>query len=245
LKISHSESPVKNRTETKGGKTIDTAADLIVRVWFRKKEIPDPCSFNRMTIVVNHQQRRIMILERAFALFAEEGYAGVTYQKIADRCGISRTAIYKYFQNKEEIFRYAVRLGTGNLNTMIEKILQHRAGSPLDILKRILHVTVRLLANNRIFLTVILDYILTQKQHGKDVRRQVRRHTFGMKHLFAKLLGDAVAAGELRIRQTETVSHHLYGMLESFVLNLTVTNILDVSDYIELIDGYIEQLKQD
>jgi hypothetical protein len=100
-----------------------------------------------------------------------------------------------------------------------------------------------LLADNRIFLTVILDYVLTQKQHGKDVRRQVRRHTFGMKHLFAKLLREAEAAGELQIRQIETTAHHLYGMLESFVLNLTVTNILDERDCIDLIDRYIRQLK--
>ena len=76
-----------------------------------------------MTILVDHQLRRNMILERAFALFAAEGYGGVTYQKIADRCEISRTAIYKYFKNKEEIFTYAIILATGNLNTMVEKVM--------------------------------------------------------------------------------------------------------------------------
>jgi AcrR family transcriptional regulator len=196
-----------------------------------------------MTSSVDHHQRRIQILHKAFALFAEEGYAGVTYQKVADRCGLSRTAIYKYFQNKEEIFLYAVKQAISNLNTLIENTQRHSEGTPLAKLIRILHVTVRLLADNRIFLTVILDYVLTQKQHGKDVRRQVRRHTFGMKHLIAKLLREADAAGELKACPIETVAHHLFGMLESFVLNLTVTNILDEKDYLELIDGYVEQLK--
>jgi len=196
-----------------------------------------------MTTTVDHQQRRIQILNKAFALFAEEGYAGVTYQKVADRCGISRTAIYKYFQNKEEMFLYAIKLATDNMNTLVENTLQRFEGTPLEKMVRILRMTVRLLADNRVFLTVILDYILTQKQHGKDVRRQVRRYTFGMKHLVAKLLREADAVGEVQIRQIETAAHHLYGMLESFVLNLTVTNILDEKDCIELIDGYIEQLK--
>jgi AcrR family transcriptional regulator len=193
--------------------------------------------------MVDHNKRKIHILTKAFTLFAEEGYAGVTYQKVADRCGLSRTVIYKYFQNKEEIFLYAVKLATSNLTTLIENTLRHHKGTPLENLLRILRVTVRLLASNRIFLTVILDYILTQKQHGKDVRRQVRRHTFGMKHFLAKLLREAVATGELCVPQIETAAHHLYGMLESFVLNLTVTDILDVKDCIELIDGYLEQLK--
>lgn len=197
-----------------------------------------------MTTTVDHQQRRIQILNKAFVLFAEEGYAGVTYQKVADRCGLSRTAIYRYFQNKEEMFLYAIKLAIGNMNTLIENTLQRYGETPLEKLLRILHLTVRLLADNRIFLTVILDYVLTQKQHGKDVRRQVRRHTLGMKHLLAKLLREAEAAGELRIRQIETAAHHLYGMLESFVLNLTVTDILVEKDYIELIDGYFEQIKR-
>jgi len=197
-----------------------------------------------MTTTVDHHQRRIQILTKAFALFAEEGYAGVTYQKVADRCGLSRTIIYKYFQNKEEMFLYAVKLATDNLTTLIDNTLRHHEGTPLEKLVRVLRVTVRLLADNRIFLTVILDYILTQKQHGKDLRRQVRRHTFGMKHLLIRLLRESAAAGELRIRLIEMAAHHLYGMLESFVLNLTVTNTLDEKDCLELIDGYIEQLKE-
>jgi len=196
-----------------------------------------------MTTTVDHQQRRVQILTKAFALFAEEGYAGVTYQKVADRCGISRTAIYKYFQNKEEMFLYAIELATRNMNTLIENTLRNYEGMPLGKLVRVMRVTVRLLADNRIFLTVILDYILTQKQHGKDVRRQVRRRTSGMKHLLIRILREADAAGELRVRQIETVALHLYGMLESFILNLTVTNILDEKDCLELIDGYIEQIR--
>ena len=196
-----------------------------------------------MATIVDHQQRRVQILTKAFALFAEEGYAGVTYQKVADRCGLSRTAIYRYFQNKEEIFLYAVQLATGNLTTLIENTLRHHEGTSLEKLIRVLRVTVRLLADNRIFLTVILDYILTQKQHGKDVRRQIRRRTFGLKYLLARLLREASAAGEVRVRHVEMAAHHLFGMLESFILNLTVTNIMDEKDYLELIDGYIGQLK--
>jgi hypothetical protein len=141
------------------------------------------------------------------------------------------------------MFLYAIKLATNNLTTLIENTLRHHEGMTLEKLVRVLRVTVRLLADNRIFLTVILDYIITQRQHGKDVRRQVRRHTFGMRHLIAKLLREAAAAGELRVHQIETATHHLFGMLESFILNLTVTNIMDEKDYLEMIDGYIEQLK--
>jgi len=196
-----------------------------------------------MSTTVDHQRRRLQILTKAFALFAEEGYAGVTYQKVADRCGLSRTALYRYFQNKEEMFLYAVELATNNVNSRVEQVLRQNKKTSLEKLVRILHVTVRMLADNRIFLTVILDYILTQKQHGKNVRRMVRRRTFGIKYLFVKLLREAVDDGELKLRQVEMAAHHLYGMLESFILNLTVTDVLDEKGCLELINGYIEQLK--
>jgi len=141
------------------------------------------------------------------------------------------------------MFHYAVKLATDNLTTLIENTLRRHGGTTLEKLVRVMRVTVRLLADNRIFLTVILDYLLTQKQHGKDIRRQVRRRTFGLKYLLIRLLREAATAGEIRVRQVETAAHHLYGLLESFILNLTVTNIMDEKDYLDLIDGYIEQLK--
>ena len=196
-----------------------------------------------MTNLVDHQQRRNMILERAFALFAEEGYGGVTYQKIADQCEISRTAIYKYFKNKEEIFTYAIILATGTLSTMVEKVMGRKDWTEAEKIKRILHVTIRMLAENRVFLTVVLDYVLTQKQVGADVKRKVRRHTFGMKYLLAKLLREATQKKELNVRNPETSASHLYGILESFVLNLTVTDILDAKDCTELVDAYLENLR--
>ncbi len=231
-----------------------------------------------MTIVVDHEQRRGLILERAFALFAEEGFGGVTYQKIADRCEISRTAIYKYFKNKEEIFMYAIKLATGNLNGMVEKVLARKDWTAEDKIRRVLHITIRMLAENHIFLTVVLDFILTQKEqkfhNGQDVRRRVRRHTFGMKFLIAKLLREATKTGGLcpncfeipetscrvalnrealkgclqekqnacgiSARSPDIAASHLYGILESFVLNLTVTGILDEKDCIDLVDSYLD-----
>ncbi|MDR0870042.1 MAG: TetR/AcrR family transcriptional regulator [Planctomycetaceae bacterium] len=192
--------------------------------------------------MIDHEQRRRLILERSFALFAEEGFDGVTYQKIADRCGIARTVIYKYFKNKELIFDYAVSLATGNLTAMTDKILTRKDLSALEKIGRVMHVTVKMLENNRVFLTVILDYVLMQKQKGKDLKRKIRRHTIGMKYLLTKLLRESEKNGESAVRYPETAASHLYGILESCVLNLTVTEILDAKDCLILIDRYLENL---
>lgn len=195
-----------------------------------------------MAATIDHQQRRLALLESAFALFAAEGYAGVSYQKIADHCGLSRTSIYKYFTNKEEIFTLAIGLATKNLSSMIDRVQTRRDWSPLEKVRRVMHITMKMLDENRIFLTVVLDYILTQKQRGRDVRRRVRRHTLGMKFLLAHLLREAMATGEMGPVDADIAASHLYAIIESCVLNLTVTGVLDAKDSTSLIDSYIDAM---
>ena len=57
-----------------------------------------------MAIIVEHDKRKHEILEKALDVFIEEGYEDVTFQKIADRCGITRTTLYIYFKNKRRTY---------------------------------------------------------------------------------------------------------------------------------------------
>ena len=47
---------------------------------------------------------RDRIVDVATGLFAERGYAGVTFRSLAERLGCSAMTPYRYFSNKEEIF---------------------------------------------------------------------------------------------------------------------------------------------
>lgn len=49
------------------------------------------------------------ILEAAFALFAEKGYAATKMEDIARAAGVSRGTPYVYFPNKEELFKAVLR----------------------------------------------------------------------------------------------------------------------------------------
>ncbi|HHX37067.1 MAG TPA: TetR/AcrR family transcriptional regulator [Clostridiaceae bacterium] len=49
------------------------------------------------------KQRRKQILEAALQLFLEYGYTNTTVQDIADKAGISKGLIYRYFDSKNDI----------------------------------------------------------------------------------------------------------------------------------------------
>ena len=195
-----------------------------------------------MTVLVDHSRRRVEILERAFELFAEEGFAGVTYQKIANRCGVSRTSIYKYFKDKDEIFVYAIKLATKNLSTTVKKVVEREDWSTVDKIRRVMRLTVKLLEENRVFLSVVLDYLTSLKSSGGDVRRKARRHPFGFRFLLTRWVADAVAKGQLRSVDAEQTAARLYCIVEAYVLNLTVTDAMDDKDCVALINSYLDEL---
>ena len=97
-----------------------------------------------MGIVIDHEARRRAIIAKSIQLFAEQGYDGVTYQKIADSCSIARTTLYKYFHNKREIFNYAI-WDVANLLIGCYKEILTSKDNVIVRLERILDAVLRLL----------------------------------------------------------------------------------------------------
>ena len=79
-----------------------------------------------MAIIVEHDKRRHEILEKSIELFSREGYEDVTFQKIADACGITRTTLYIYFKNKREIFLWSIKQFTSELEKALLVIIKNK-----------------------------------------------------------------------------------------------------------------------
>ena len=77
-----------------------------------------------MATVVEHDKRKTEILQKSIDVFMREGYEDVTFQKIADRCGITRTTLYIYFKNKREIFLYSIKQLTEGMEQELVSIVK-------------------------------------------------------------------------------------------------------------------------
>ncbi len=53
---------------------------------------------------------RTRILESAHRVFSQKGYREATMDEIAEGVGLSKPALYRYYQSKEELFREIFRL---------------------------------------------------------------------------------------------------------------------------------------
>lgn len=56
-------------------------------------------------------ETKIEILAAARALYAAQGFSGFTLRALADRVGVSATALYRHFQDKEDLFAALVDEG--------------------------------------------------------------------------------------------------------------------------------------
>ncbi|HEY2358075.1 MAG TPA: TetR/AcrR family transcriptional regulator [Phenylobacterium sp.] len=75
------------------------------------------------------------IIEAAMAVFAERGFAAARLEEIARHAGVSKGALYLYFETKEEIFRAVVDLAIApNIEAVRAMVVAH-PGPLADLLR--------------------------------------------------------------------------------------------------------------
>lgn len=140
-----------------------------------------------MPKIVDHDQYRKDLLDKAFDLFAEKGYA-ITMRQIAQGLGVSTGTLYHYFPSKEALFEQLVieRLNQDLLQvsdelklatTLAERIeagFQYVENHQDDFLKEMM---------------IWMDYSQHQNREGKEcsqVLQQVEENAYAA---IANLLG--------------------------------------------------------
>jgi AcrR family transcriptional regulator len=80
------------------------------------------------------ERRREEILTVATEVFAEKTFRSTDVQEIADRVGVGKGTVYRYFPSKEELFLATVSRGMERLRTALDPMLDSRS-APLERLE--------------------------------------------------------------------------------------------------------------
>ena len=76
-----------------------------------------------MPKIVDHDVRRLEILEQSFDLFADRGYAAVSMRQLATALGVSTGTLYHYFPNKSALFEAMLRsLAVSDVETALASL---------------------------------------------------------------------------------------------------------------------------
>ena len=175
-----------------------------------------------MAITVEHEKRRKKILEKALVVFMDDGFENATFQKIADKCGITRTILYLYFKNKQDIFIYSIKQLLLNLEENIKLIIADKSLRSADKIIKVLLAILKLFEQKRQFLCVVHDYLLHLSMSDIDAEARVRRRTIKFRHILSTMVIEGVKAGELKKVKAKTVHDFFYSFVEAAIFQLVV-----------------------
>lgn len=183
-----------------------------------------------MSVTVEHEKRKREILENALDVFVTEGYADTTFQKIADRCGITRTILYLYFKNKREIFMFSIKRFTEKLEAEIRAAATGQSTHSCETLERMASLVIDRCAEQAKLLTVIVGYLEHLRKSGGEIGDRVRRRTIRMRHIIAGVVIAGQKHGDLKKVPVGAVSDFFYGLVEAAIFRTAVLGVTNLED---------------
>ncbi|WP_062429614.1 TetR/AcrR family transcriptional regulator, partial [Treponema endosymbiont of Eucomonympha sp.] len=174
-----------------------------------------------------------------------DGYAAVTFQKIAEKCGITRTTLYIYFKNKREIFLGSIRQITNDVEAQLYVIIEDGALAASEKLRRVLRSILATCEENRTIFVVLRDYLAQLQKGGKNPAERVNRRIIRLRHILSTLLIEGIDRGDLRPVSVKDANGTLFGPLEWAMFCLAVLNDADIrgmsGTFNLAIDGLLEK----
>ena len=159
------------------------------------------------------ERRRAEILDTATAVFAENGFAAADVQEIANKTGVGKGTVYRYFPSKEELFLAAVDHGMRNLKLAVDAAATS-AKQPLD----------RIAEGVLAYLTFfderpeIVELLVQERANFRDRQRPTYFvHREANMGAWQELYGELIRSGTFRDipvdRIGDVISDLLYGMM--------------------------------
>ena len=183
-----------------------------------------------MAIVVEHDKRKQEILQKSLDVFIEEGYEDATFQKIADRCGITRTTLYIYFKNKHEIFLGSIKELLSELELTLVSIIKEPNTTCNEKLRNLLMAIIDSSESNKKLFSVLLNYLIQLKKSGGDPNERVRRRVVKLRHLLSTVMIKGIKNGEFKEINVKNMNELLYSLFEACIFRITVLNQDDISE---------------
>lgn len=152
---------------------------------------------------------REQLITKAAQLFTERGFAATRMQDIAEELGLTRSAVYYYFKNKEEILAAIVEEHTIDASLDVEALIANPDLSASERLRRAIAANVvRKLGDTARFR--VLDKI--ESEMPPEITHLYDRFKRHVLDLYSQLIEGGIASGEFRAVDVRITAFSLIGM---------------------------------
>lgn len=158
-------------------------------------------------------ERRDQILDAATELFAEQGYSDGVTQALADRLGVGKGTLYRYFPSKRELFLAAVDRVMRRLRERVDSAIVTEA-DPLDQVGLAVREFLAFFAENPRFVELLVQERALFKDRTTPTYVVHREKNVGRwRDLYRGLIADQRIRDIPVERVTDVISDLIYGTI--------------------------------
>lgn len=163
-------------------------------------------------------EARERVINAAYALFVQRGFADVSMQQIADGASITKATLYHHFKDKQDLYFATMRTAF----TRNQALLMEHVGNDPDV---------------RLLIRETLTFVLNSKRADiqrlmSDFRQHVdedTQQTFWAEfpkpwHLLQPIVQKAIDRGDISHTDAEFVSQYIYGAVAGYAHIVRMSN---------------------
>lgn len=201
-----------------------------------------------MPKIVDIEQKKLEIIDRAINVFSEKGYYNTNLIDIAKACSMGRTTLYQYFNNKDEIYLYILELGMSYFLLKFNKLKQDVSLTNIERLKKITNYLLVNIDGQRVSRGFV-DFWLMVRHNNSDVENRLFELYEILENSIKELLDLAVENNEIKIIDTSSMASLFIGALDSVTFQEIIKDEINVeklyNSMIILINGLVSLNKEE
>jgi len=175
--------------------------------------------------------KRDAILDQAISVFADEGFRNADVQVIADKAGVGKGTVYRYFGNKQELFWAATYCVLERLDERLIAAMEGLEGAAAKIRAACVAYAEFFEANPK-YLEAFVQERAEFRGDAPESHRQ--RHEAMIVH-FTEIFKSGIADGEFRpldVRQTiNCLGGMIYGTVLFGCVGITDHSLVEMARY--------------
>ncbi|HOV47000.1 MAG TPA: TetR/AcrR family transcriptional regulator, partial [Exilispira sp.] len=181
--------------------------------------------------VVDYEQRKKEITFKALEMFSKKGYNQVNLLEIAKSCGMTRTAIYRYYKDKGEIFISAIKFFLDQTLDTMEKIASKENVTVIDRIFYIFKALYEGCRTNRYSSYLLFDlWLHSSIENNIPVQNIKNDYTKRMYKIFEDLLEKGKNKEVIKDFEIKSMATALFSLLGSYLMQSVLYKYVDSED---------------
>ena len=164
---------------------------------------------------IDHEQRKIEIMNAALEVYAQEG-KNTNLSTIAAKCNLSRTTVYQYFKDENQLYQYAIKYTT---DLAFSQYTSEKWESIKDPVEKLQKITQDILNRADTYERQVGNF-LKIIDGVEGLTDTVNRRTAKLNLFFSRLVRQAIKEGRMRKCSPNDVADKLEILLETYLFHM-------------------------